>query len=175
MRVQFQVTIDDCVDATQRVLARSKTVRGLRSRDMVITAMSCGIISYALTRNVIVAIIGAIVSGVIYLPLRDYMTKRRLRKYFVEAHKTEGAIDLQVELTSTGIHTKQSGTQSIYDWDNVDAITETDDSVDIFLKQGGGLIVRKRAFTSADQQKQFVALADEYRKQKAELIGNNRP
>ena|SRR5882724_6158436 len=172
MKIQFDATIDEVVDANQRVMDRSKTIRSWRLRDLIITAVSTGIISYALTRKVILGIIAAAVAGVIYLPLRRYMLKQRLRKYIVEAYKSEGPIDVQIELTPAGIHVQQSGTRSIYDWNKVEVITETDDTVDIFFKQGGGgLIVRRRAFTSTEQQRQFVALAEEYCKQAAVQAG----
>jgi hypothetical protein len=55
-------------------------------------------------------------------------------------------------LTAVGVWIRQLNKQTTYEWESVEEIEETEDSVDIYTKDGGGLIVRKRAFTSPAEQ-----------------------
>jgi hypothetical protein len=47
-----------------------------------------------------------------------------------------------------------------YGWQAVEEIKETGDSVDIFTRDGGGVIVRNRAFQSNADRVKFVELAN---------------
>jgi len=49
--------------------------------------------------------------------------------------------------------------QSIHKWQEVAEIKETQDSVDIFMRCGGGVIVRNRAFASEADRTRFIELA----------------
>jgi hypothetical protein len=52
--------------------------------------------------------------------------------------------------------------QIVLEWESVEEITESEDSVDIFTRDGGGVIVRKRAFKSSEELEQFIGLAQSY-------------
>ena len=49
--------------------------------------------------------------------------------------------------------------QVILEWQRVEAIEETSDSVDIFTRDGGGVVIRSRAFGSEGERSQFIEIA----------------
>jgi hypothetical protein len=61
-----------------------------------------------------------------------------------------------MELTENGIWTRQLGTQIIFEWANVEDVVENEDDIEFVMRDGGGVIVRKRAFASTDEQRQFM-------------------
>lgn len=82
-----------------------------------------------------------------------------------EQFGTDEAINFRVELAPTGILTERRGTQINFAWPNVEEIKETDDSIDFFMRNGGLVVVRKRAFASTEELRRFLALAAEHRAQ----------
>jgi len=49
--------------------------------------------------------------------------------------------------------------QIIHEWPSLEAVEETADSVDLFTRDGAGVVVRNRAFASGDERSKFIALA----------------
>ncbi len=68
-----------------------------------------------------------------------------------------------MEISPIGIWVRQSNTQVTHEWESVEGIEESADSVDI-IKRGGSLavVVRNRAFASAEERSKFIELAQGY-------------
>ena len=71
MKVKFDFTLDDLVDAAERGTGHSKLVRAWRWREMVVTAVLGGVIMYVLRSGshdtkLVWAVIGAIIAAAIY-------------------------------------------------------------------------------------------------------------
>jgi membrane protein implicated in regulation of membrane protease activity len=86
--------------------------------------------------------------------------EKRLRKLHQEILGNDNSFVCEVELTETGFSVNQSNRLIRYDWQTVAEIKETSDSVDIFTRNGGGVIVRNRAFQSAADRLRFIDLAN---------------
>src|SRR5438132_12074767 len=71
-----------------------------------------------------------------------------MRKLHQEILRNENSFVCEVELTQAGFSVSQISRQIKYEWQAVEEIKETSDSVDIFTRDGGGVIVRNRAFQS---------------------------
>ncbi|HEY0099974.1 MAG TPA: YcxB family protein [Pyrinomonadaceae bacterium] len=173
MRIQFEVTPEEMVDATLRVLDRSPTYCAQRTRNVLLLAFIMAVISFfavsfglpgaSLWAKLLVSGFAAVIGGVVQLFTERWNVERRLHAYSEERLGTDKAINFRVELTPDGILTEGQGTQVNFVWPNVEEIAETDDSIDFFMRNGSLVVVRKRAFASAEEMRRFLALAAEYR------------
>jgi len=167
MRVQFDATLDDFVDASMRRLARSKRFRKWRWDGLLTTGLMAWLAIYALfpgpfAKKMLAGFLVAAVTACIYpFTIRSTVT-RRLRKLCREQIGTDGPVRVQVEITDKGIWTKQQNTQIIHEWANVEVIQETDDSIDFIMRCGTATVVRKRAFESQETKREFLDLARQY-------------
>ena len=169
MRVQFEFTLDDVVDVQLRILKRSPAARAWRWRDLVVTALLSGVLLFAIipgetTSRLIVGLIGLMLGALFYPIVNENTVKRRLRKLVQENAGPEKVFICEVELSESGVHTRQNGMEIIYRWENVKEVQETKDSVDIYGEKGGLVVVRKRAFNGSAEQQHFIELATQYLK-----------
>ena len=167
MRVQFDFTIDDLVDSAERAVSRSPVARSWRWQGMLASCVLSAAIAYVAVpgsagRRLFAAAVGALICAAIYPFSVGRSRKRRLRKYFREQFGGEGPYSCEVELTPAGLVTVQQGTRSERAWSTITAIRVTDNSVDFVTKGAGSLVVRNRAFSSAEQHDAFVTLARSY-------------
>lgn len=164
MRVQFEFNHDDLIDATRRFLARSKAVSRWRVKEMIWTGALVWIILFLLFRRnpvtaAIFALVAAMAGAFIYPVLLKRETERRLRKYYEEKFGNERSFLCEVEITPSGVTTTQKDHEHKFPWSSVEEIQDTNDSVDIFTREGGGVIVRNRAFHSPEERTRFVQMA----------------
>jgi hypothetical protein len=171
MRIKFDATIDEQVDAYERVSARSGAARSWRRQGAAVSALLSGLFSglmvfLVLSRSVAaglgIGLIAAIASAAITWHTHGNTVKRRLHKYFREKFGDRDSLPFEVELTESGIWTKQLSTQIIIEWANVQDVLENEDDIEFVMRDGGCVIVRKRAFTSTDEQQQFMELTRGY-------------
>jgi len=175
MHIQFEITPDDMVDTALRALDRSATYRAQRTRNICLMALVMGFVSFlalsffagddSLLARFLVSGFAAIVGGVVQLFTERWTIERRLYAYSEEQLGTDEPVNFQVELTPAGILTEAQDTQINFAWSKVEEIAETDDSIDFFMRNGGIVVVRKRAFGSTDAIRQFLELATSYRAQ----------
>jgi hypothetical protein len=165
MRLKFDTTIDDHVDAYERASARSGAARSWRRQGAAVTALLSGLITgiigfVVIGRSITAGLIGgaivAIASGAISWNMHRNTIRQRMHRYFREKFGDRDSLPFEVELTESGIRTRQPGTQIIFEWANVEDVVENEDDIEFVMRDGGGLIVRKRAFTTTDEQQQFM-------------------
>jgi hypothetical protein len=167
VKVKFDFTLDDLVDGAERAVARSPTARSWRWQGMLTSCLISAAIAYVAvagspSRRLFAAAVGALICAAIYPFSVGRSRKRRLRKYFREQFGGEGPYACEVELMPAGLVTVQAGTRSERVWSTITAIQVTDDSVDFLTKGAGSVVVRNRAFSSAEQRDAFVSLARSY-------------
>ena len=167
MRVQFTYTQDDMVDASKRFLARSKVVRSWGWQGVASIAFLAWLLAFLMffgtpLKGALIGLIAAAVCALIYPGIHKRTIEKRLRKLCKEKFGDTNVFTCEVELRPTGLWTQANNTQTISEWEMVEEILETEDSVDIFTRQGGGVVVRNRAFKSADEKQQFIDLARSY-------------
>lgn len=166
MRVQFTYNQEDWVDSMMRFMRRSKTSRSVRWQATIYITLFCWLAIYlvfvSFLKNPYLAIIVAVVTTVSNVALspyfHEYGIKKRLRKFLRESYGNRNDFACEVELTPAHIQVRQDNTQTVFDWKDVDEITVTEDSVDIFVRLGG-VIIRNRAFESTNMRDEFIALA----------------
>ena len=166
MRVQFNFTLEDCVDASKRFLARSKAA-SWKWQGLVYSALFTWLLVFAVVtllygKPEIGASIGvglAALTAVLYPSSHEKAVERRLRNCHMEHFDRAKTFLCEVELKPDGLYVRQMDRQIIYEWLSVDEIQETGDSIDIFTQDGGGVVVRNRAFATAADRKEFLESA----------------
>jgi hypothetical protein len=183
VRVQFDATLDDVVDASLRALSRSKAARSWRWADytagVLLTGLGAGLVLYVLVsgelrERLILSGIGAVVAASLYPIFYIWTVKRRLRSYYREQLGSRGPFAVEVEVSASGVSARQEGTTTTFEWAIVDCIEETADSIDFHIKKGGIVVVRERAFGSPELMRQFTATANGLLDQ-ARSAGGTRP
>jgi hypothetical protein len=163
VRVEFNVTIDDFVDIAMRLSARSKVIRTWRWQGRVLTFFLTWFVGFVVTSGstitkLIVALVLAGAITILYVTTYRRSHAKRLRELYRERLEINGPIKVEVEVTETNIIVKQMGNQTTYEWRNVKSIEEREDSIDVFLRDGGGIAVRKRGFGSNQETEEFLRL-----------------
>jgi hypothetical protein len=168
MHVQFEFTQEDLIDVSRRSLDRSKAVRSWRLKGLLYSVISCGgaafLPLFLMGRPVegaIVGLIAAVVMGFLYPGWNRSNTEKRLRRLVEEKIGDKGPFLCEVEISPVGVWVRQLNTQVTHEWESVESIEETADSVDI-ITRGGSVVVRNRAFNSAEERSRFIELAQGY-------------
>jgi hypothetical protein len=174
MKVQFSYTQEEIVDASIRFLARSKTIRSTRWQGLLWTTGLTWLLVFALFRasfkGGLIGLLAALISALIYPGMHRRTVEKRLRKYCKEKFGDTTSFICEVELTPAGIRTQSLNTHTTSEWKNVEEILVTEDSVDIFTRQGGGgVVVRNRAFKSSDERLEFIRMAQDFSAQSREV------
>jgi hypothetical protein len=151
MKVTFDATIDDFVDANSRLLKRSKLVRKWRWVNVLVVFLLVAVISYFLgpgapVVKMVEAIIGGAVAAAIFPAIHKSEVNGKLKKYFKEQLGTENPINIEIELSDAGLSVKQMGTLTAHDWPNILSAENTRDAVEVVYRRGGITVVRSRAF-----------------------------
>ena len=169
MKVQFTYSQEDMVDSTLRFLRRSKTFRSARWKQVVFMTLVCWLGLYVVfisfLGNPYLAVITGVVTAVSNAALSPFFIERatgkRLRKLLKESYGDKNNFRCEVELSSEEIRIQGENTKTVYNWDLVQEIIPTENSVDIFTRSGG-VVVRNRAFESVTARDEFVTLARAY-------------
>jgi hypothetical protein len=166
MRVQFSYSQEDVVDASVRFSARSKSLRALRHKRTAWAALLSWLLVFAIFRFSLKAAISGLVAALLVVIIDpftyNYQHRKNLRKLLKESYGEEDNFVCEVELLPEGLKTSGENSQCRTEWETIEEIVSTDDSVDIFGRKGGGVIVRNRAFSSAEERQRFIELAREY-------------
>ena len=169
MKVQFTFSQEDWVDASIRFLRRSKTIRRGQWQGLLFSTLFYWLAIYvlfvSLLKNPYLAVIEAVgvtaLNVVVYPGLHERATKKRLRRFLKEKYGDRNDFICEVELALDQFIVRQENSQTVYQWASVEEVSPTNDSIDIFAKVGG-VIIRNRAFESAEQRLQVLESIQSY-------------
>jgi hypothetical protein len=169
MHVQFEFTLEDMIDTSKRFLARSEVVRAWRLKSLLYAAVfTWGAVFLCFLfivksplKGAIIGLLAAVIIGFLYPRFDRSGVESRLRELHREAYGEADTYICEVELTPNGILVKQMNTETSHEWESVEEIKETTDSVDIFCRNGG-VVVRDRAFVTVEERREFIELAESY-------------
>jgi hypothetical protein len=155
MKVGFQFDIDDLIDVHRRMTSASPTFKAIHRSTLVSTGAFIAVLAYWLTpgsvqERLIYAAAGAAAWCAVYPFIRRATLKSRLRSYWKEHLEGEGPFTLEVELSDQGVLLRQFRTETLSPWSMVKSVEEKDGAVEIAVLQGGFIVVRDRAFATAD-------------------------
>lgn len=113
-----------------------------------------------LTECVTLAGLGAVVGGGGYWMSYPRSMKRRVLKHLREQMQTAGRIRFAVELRDECVWTRQGGTQLSFDWTNVAEVLDSEDGIELRMRDGGIVVVRSRGFPTQEAQREFKEIAN---------------
>ena len=166
MIVKFNYTQTEIVDASKRLLNRSKSIRRARFQGLIVVALLSWLIAFAVffrhpATGALAGTVLAIFSMILYPSLNAGSMERRLSKIVKEHHGDDNLFVCEVEITPDGFRTSGENIQMLYGWGKVEEISVTPNSVDIFTRTSG-VVVRNYAFETAEERQQFIDLATQY-------------
>jgi hypothetical protein len=166
MRVQFECTLEDCLDASKRFLARSQSAswqwQGLAYSAVFTWLLVFAVVTLIYGKPGLGAAIGvpvAALSAALYPSSYKRTIEKRLRKLYLREFEAANTFLCDVELKAEGILVRQTDRQTIYEWSSVEEIQDREESIDIFTRDGCGVVVRNRAFAEAASRREFLELA----------------
>jgi YcxB-like protein len=164
MRVQFEYTQADLVDANTRLLRRSNLVNVGSWKSSIFPAVIVGAIAFLILRNdpmvgMVVGLVGGLIVILSYPKLQKSAFDSKLQEIAAKVMAEPGPHVCEVELRPDGVWARQMNKQIIYEWKIVEAVEEVDDTVTIYARDGGGVVIRNRAFKTEDQRSRFLELA----------------
>jgi hypothetical protein len=167
MRVQFTATFDELVDVTVRAIKR---VRGEKQASRWIGPAVCSLATAALIALVanpegrwIGAAVGGVVGGLVFALVAVRPIDGPVRAWVKRSVGTDAPFEVVVELTPDGLSFHQMNTHTVHAWALVEEIEEDNGDVVFHVKHGNILVVRARAFDTADARQRFVELAKQLR------------
>lgn len=167
MQVRFEYNFDDLIDAQKRFLERSNAVKTWRWQDLLWTGVivwgaTCLLFFHSPVKGLLIGLGLAVLCMVLQYIFYRSQLEKRLRRMAEETYGDRSVFVCEVELTKDKLVTKGENTSTTTDWKDVTQILVTTDTIDIFAKYGGGVIVRDRAFKSVEEKQQFADLARNY-------------
>ena len=163
MHVQFEFTKEDLVDANKRFLGRCKAFKAVTWKSSVFSALAVAVMVFLVLQKspilgLVFGLLAAVIIVFLYPRWHQNSLENRLSQVANEIMTSPSPYICEVEPRREGLWLRQMDKQIIYDWKSLEALEETADSVDIFSRDGGGVIVRNRAFSSESDRAKFVAL-----------------
>jgi hypothetical protein len=80
-------------------------------------------------------------------------------RYYREQLGGDGPFVCEVELSPTGLITRQLGAETTHPWSHVASATEVSGGIEFIYRPTGALLVRDRAFQTPEGREQFLVLA----------------
>ena len=162
MYVEFEYTKEDLVDVAKRCLKRRNPKKADEWKASLYLGVSVAVILFFVLKTTPLTgvVTGLIAASVILLYQRWLRSslENRMRQIADELMAAPGPYVCEVELRPEGLWLRQMDKQTIYEWKSLEAIEETADSVDIFSRDGGGVVVRNRAFSSETDRSRFIEM-----------------
>jgi hypothetical protein len=167
MHVEFDATIQDCLDVTERSLTRSaKYRRGVfigATKNALWLGLPILILPFWLFRTrVWVGIVAGALGAAIHLLTYRKRVEAELFKAWEKLFEGNDRIRVAVSLSAQGIEVSQLGEQNSYAWSMITNLEETDDAFYFDKTDGLSLAVRTRAFASREEKDRFLTLARTY-------------
>ncbi len=171
MKVEFDATLDDFVDVNMRIRKRSHVLRSFNWKVTMVVALTLGFMEFMrgdgpLWWNALAGCRGAVIAGGVFFALLTVLQpidKWRIRRFYREQFATDGPIQVEVEISESGVSVRQHGAQITYEWKSIKSVDDRVDSIELW-KPGGPVVVRNRAFDSAEMRYEFIGLCRSFTK-----------
>ena len=173
MRLAFDYTLDEMADTSLRAMRRSKSVQAIRSREIWTTAIVVAIAVFvawnvsaghwqefdAGSQAIVIAVsiaIGALMFY-IYRAYYDSTVRSRLLRITQEQFDKSLSHRCEIEVREDALWVHQDNIEILHEWKDREQIDDTGDAVELCFRNGI-VVVRNRAFDSAQQRAEFVSL-----------------
>jgi hypothetical protein len=165
LKVKFQFSASDLAEVAFRSVDDSPVVKTWRLQGTVIAIGVIGLLLYAFIPGTLAeraefsVIVCGLTAVLLYLSPRKRNRKNKLLKFYRDKLGGDGPFDCEVELTSEGLTTRQFGAEGKHAWTHIISAVEVDDGIEFKYRPMGVLIVRNRAFETAEARREFLRFA----------------
>jgi len=165
MKVQFEFTPADLAEVARRAVNRSPLVHRWRLLNSLTVAIAAGLLMFVAApweltvRSAAGAAIAVVVFGLVFSLGRRRAGSARLREFYRERLGGDGPFTCEVELTSTGVVSRQLGQETFHPWPQVASVAEIPGGIELIYRPIGSLLVRDRAFPDPQIRAEFLSLA----------------
>ena len=145
MRVQFEFTQDDLIDASKRFSARLKAVRSFQWTGLLATSFLTWLLVFVFlyrtpVQGAIIGLMAAAISAALFPRSNRRTVEKRMRKVAREIFGDANSFLCEVELRPDGVWVRSMNRQTLFEWASEEEVKETSDSVDIFTREGSGVV-----------------------------------
>lgn len=167
MKLRYEATLDEIVDTHLRLQRRSKLARRWLWQATLVTGLAAAVLLYILAPAITGsklswAATGFVIGSGVFFLYYPFAVRRRTRRYIQEQVGNKDPVPFELELTPDGIWTKQQKVQLSFDWADVDEISDLPGLIEMYVPQGGIVVVRDRAFATPAERQRFLELARGY-------------
>jgi len=165
MKVQFDFTPADLAEVARRTVNRSPLVHRWRLMNSIAGAALIGLVVLVATpwemtvRSIAGAVLAVLVFALIFYLGRRRAGSTRLQEFYRERLGGDGPFTCEVELTPSGVVSRQLGQESLHPWTQVASVAEVPGGVELIYRPIGSLLVRDRAFSDPRVRADFLSLA----------------
>ena len=168
MKIKFEFSTADLAEVASRTVNRSPLVHRWRLRNAAAVGVLAGLLTFALVPADMAIRIGAgLVIALGVFAVARYLVSRprantRTEAFFRERLGGGGPFTCEVELTPSGIVSRQLGQELYHPWSHVASVSEAPGGIEFAYTPIGSLLVRERAFPDPQVRADFVSLARQH-------------
>lgn len=163
MRIEYEATIDEAVAAHLRLMALSKTARGIKRLGLLFGPLIFVLLYLTLPGDALGRLVFSIVAAVVFVPLYLLFCKVFLRwntrRLLVESLGTDQPVPSEYEFTEDGLIFRQLGTEIRFRWNSVAEVNEREEALELITASKGLALIPKRIFEDEKQLKEWLDFA----------------
>lgn len=170
MRLEFNSTLDEIVDAHMRLAEHAQAYRQERRRAQWLVAACYAVASVvAVLRGIDVSGVAAAItfafglaSGMlgffVYGRFHDWYARRNCRRMVRELYRGLEPVGCAFEVRHDSLWSRMKDVETSFPWSSLTRVNEASDSIELWFNPGLA-VVRNRAFRSQDERRVFLDLA----------------
>ena len=165
MKVQFDFTPADLAEVARRTVNRSPLVHRWRLTNGIASAALIALVIFLATpwemtvRGLVAVVVAVLVFAFVFYLGRRRAGSTRLQEFYRERLGGDGPFTCEVELTPSGVVSRQLGQESLHPWSQVASVADVPGGVELIYRPIGSLLVRDRAFPDPRVRADFLSLA----------------
>lgn len=160
MKIEYEATIDEGVDAQWRLMEHLNTVRKWKWQGLIFTPIVFALLYYAIPDTQGVKLVFATGSSLLYIAVYLGTYKRtmrkRMRKLLVEMFGSDTSYPCEYEFEEDGLAARIHGTEIKFQWSSFTEIIETDRDLELVVGKNGIAVLPRRAFQSEQQENEWL-------------------
>ena len=165
MKIKYESTIDEAIDAQLRMLELSKTAKKWKWEGLIFAPILFVGVYFAIPEEKTVKLIFAAMAGImfviLYLGSYKKTLRKRMRKLFVEKLGTDKPVPSEYEFDEDGLIFRKLGTEIKFRWETVKEINENEKVLEFIVDSGGIAMIPKRIFENNQQKDEWLMYAKE--------------
>jgi len=150
MKIKYESTIEEAIEAHLRLMALSKTLRKMKWEGLLFVPIIFIAVYFIFPGKVVFKISYAILTSAIFIPL--YLSsykrtiKKRIRKLLIESLGTDKPVPAEFEFTDDGLIFRRLGAEVKFRWNTPWEINEDEKILEFIFENKSIAVIPKRIF-----------------------------